>query len=166
MGYLIDKNTVIIAGAVVVRETKGKDEWLLVKQTDSGGWEFCKALVRKGESSVRTAIRVMGEKAGLTTKVLDEAGRIKSSSQVAGRSVVQLTIYYLMLLRSTPREIIGFSDYFWGDYSKAYKKLESKKEKQILSKARELFNDWKKNKKAKFEEDEKAAEILAQLNAE
>lgn len=165
MNYLIDKNTLLTAGAVIVKEENGKDQWLLVKQNEEGGWEFGKSIVRKGESSVRTVIRVMSEKGGMSTKVLEEVGRLNSSSNLTGKTIQQKTIFYLMLLRSNPREIIGFHDYYWGDYAQAFKKLASKKEQGMLTQARLVFKDWKKNKKAKFEAQE-AEELLESLEAE
>lgn len=165
MNYLIDKNTLLTAGAVIVKEENGKDQWLLVKQNEDGDWEFGKSIVRKGESSVRTVIRVMSEKGGMSTKVLEEVGRLNSSSNVAGKNIQQKTIFYLMLIRSNPKEIIGFNDYYWGDYAQALKKLVSKKEQGILSQAKLVFKDWKKNKKAKFEAQEQE-ELLESLEAE
>ena len=154
MGLLIDKNTVLISGAIVVREEKSKDYWLITKQNDDSDWEFCKSMVRKGESSVRTVLRVMSEKGGMSTRVLEEAGRINGTNTTGGKTLPQKTIYYLMLLRSNPREIIGFNDYYWGDISQVTKKLTSKKEATVLKDAKKIFKDWKKNKKAKFEEQE------------
>lgn len=164
MNYLIDKNTMLVSGAVIVREEKGKDQWLLVKQADLGEWEFSKSIVRKGESSVRTVIRVMSEKGGMSTRVLEEVGRVNGTSTAAGKNIPQKTIYYLMLLRSNPKEIIGFNDYYWGDFSQAFKKLSSKKEKNILTEAKSVFKIWKKNKKAKFEQQEQE-ELLESLES-
>ena len=151
---LFDKSTIIISGAVVVKEDKGKDQWLLVKQTEGAEWEFSKSVVRKGESSVRTAIRVMSEKGGMSTRVLEEVGRINGTATNGGKTNSQKTIYYLMLLRSNPKEIIGFNDFYWGDYAQVLKKLSSKKEQGMLKDAKVVYKDWKKNKKAKFDEQE------------
>jgi ADP-ribose pyrophosphatase YjhB (NUDIX family) len=66
----MNKNLVLVSGAIVFKEKRKKTTWFLSRQKDTDGWEIPKVLVRKGESSVRAALRMMGEKGGMTSKVL------------------------------------------------------------------------------------------------
>lgn len=138
------KSQVLIGSAVVVRDQKGKDEWFLVKQTKDGEWEMPKTVVRKGESSVRAVLRIMGEKAAMTTRILEEAGRAGGATTIGEKTVPQRQIYYLMLFKSTSGEPIGFEDFVWSDYAAAGKKLTSKREFSMLTQAREVYKEWKK----------------------
>src|SRR3989344_4156050 len=141
---MIDKNTVLISGACLFREVRGKRQWFLVKQTKAGEREIPKVLTRKGESSVRAALRMMSEKAGISARVLEEAGRAGGATTINGKTLPQRHIYYLMLTKTTPVESIGFPESAWLDYSNAVKKLSSKREKQMLKSAREVLEKWKK----------------------
>jgi len=134
---MIDKNTVLISGACLFREVRGKRQWFLVKQTKAGEWEIPKVLTRKGESSVRAALRI-------SARVLEEAGRAGGATTINGKTLPQRHIYYLMLTKTTPVESIGFPESAWLDYSNAVKKLSSKREKQMLKSAREVLEKWKK----------------------
>ena len=145
-----DKNQVLVSGAVVVRRNKEGDlEWFLTKQVDDGKWEIPKVIVRKGESSVRAALRVTGEKGGMTTRVLEEAGRAGGVATVGGKTVSQRYLYYLMLLKASSGEPIGFGECGWFEYPSASKKLSSKRERIMLKQAKEEFVKWKKAREAK-----------------
>jgi len=121
-----------IGGAILLRDHRGKRQYLVVKGKE-GVWEVPKVIVRKGESSVRAVIRMVGEQVGISARVLEEAGRISSLTVVNGKSVPQKLYYYLMMQRSKGGEILGFSDFLWLENDKAYKKIESKKEKEIFN---------------------------------
>lgn len=136
----------LIAGAVVFREQQGKSRWFIVKQNDEGIWEIPKVMVRKGESSVRAALRMMGEKGGMTTRVLEEAGRAGGVATVNKKTLPQRYLYYLMILKSKAPEAIGFGDELWLEYAKAVRKLSSKRERAMLRSARQILKDWKKNR--------------------
>lgn len=116
----------------------------MTKQKDSQDWEIPKVVVRKGESSVRAVIRIMGEKGGMSTRVLEEVGRAGGTTTINGKILSQRQIYYLMLLRSGSSEAIGFEDFQWLDYTKAQKALSSKREKSMLKEAKEVLKDWNK----------------------
>lgn len=134
---------VLVAGAVVFKEYRRKLTWLIVKRNEENGWEIPKAIVRKGESSVRAAIRLMGEQAGMGAKVLEEAGRAGGTTSINGRILPQKNIYYLMMQKSAG-EILGFDDYIWLDYAQAVRKLGRKRERAVLKQAREELRSWKK----------------------
>ena len=148
---IMDKNTVLISVAVVYREDKAKERFLLVKESESQNWEMPKVVVRKGESSVRAALRIMGEKGGMTTKVLEEAGRNSGVATTNNKTVSQKFIYYLMVLKAKSNEGPGFPEVLWLEYAQALKKLPSKKEQNILKATKELMKNLKKWKKAKKE---------------
>lgn len=138
------KNLVLVAGICVYKDVRGVDKWFLVKQQDGEDWELPKILVRKGESSVRAALRLMGEKGGMSTRVLEEAYRAGSNTNVGGKTLPQRLIFYLMFAKSAPTESIGFVDYDWQEYSNAIKKLTTKREKVALKAAVTELKKWRK----------------------
>ena len=142
----MNKNTILVSGAVVFDEKIDKCLFLLVGQTSDGSWEFPKVIVRKGESSVRASLRLMGEKGGMSTTVLEEVGRSGGVVTINGKTIPQRHIYYLMILRSSVIEVIGFEDILWAEYSLALKKLTSKREKLMLKQAKQIYKVWKKDK--------------------
>ena len=150
MNLNISKNLVLVAGACIFKENRGVLKWFLVKQNGEDKWEIPKVLVRKGESSVRAVLRMMGEKGNMTTRVLEEAGRFGGITTVNGKKLPQRHIYYLMLERDQSGEAIGFNDSTWLDYSKTLKALSSKREKIVLKAASiELSRVKKKGMKNK-----------------
>ncbi len=140
---------VSIGGAVVFRDNRGKRQFLLVKTKEDGGWEIPKVMVRKGESSVRSVIRLTGEQGGITARVLEEAGRYTGNVLVNGISVSQKYYYYLMLQKGGPSELIGFQAFKWLEFPDANKKLDSKKEKEMLKGAKEVLKEWETTHKVK-----------------
>jgi ADP-ribose pyrophosphatase YjhB (NUDIX family) len=143
----MNQNQVLISGAVVAKLEEGKAKWFLTRSSSGEEWEIPKVVVRKGESSVRAALRIMGEKGGMSTRVLEEAGRAGGSTTVGDKTVPQRHIYYLMLMRQTAGEAIGFEEYEWLDYAAAGRKLTSKREKSVLKQAKEIFVEWRKKRK-------------------
>lgn len=143
----MDKNLVLVSGAVLFKEGRGKRRWFIVKQSEDESWEIPKVFVRKGESSVRAALRMMGEQGGMTTKVLEEAGRSGGVTSINGKIVPQRHLYYLMIFQSGAKEAIGFENYLWLDYARAVRKLSSKRERAMLKSARQELRKLKKAKK-------------------
>lgn len=140
----MDKNLVLISAAVVIKDDKGKLKYFIIKQPKEDKWEVPKILVRKGESSVRAALRTMGEKGGMTTKVLEEVGRAGGVTTVNGKTMPQRYIYYLMLLKNMASEAIGFEEPMWLEYAKASRKIDSKRERSMLKEAGKMYRKWKK----------------------
>jgi len=156
----MNKNLVLVSGAIVFRE-KGKDvEWFLVKLSDDDGWEIPKVAVRKGESSVRAALRMMGEKAAMTTRVLEEVGRAGGVTNLNGKTLPQRHLYYLMLSKFDANEAIGFSEYAWLGHAQAMRKTSSKREKTMIKEAKLAYKKWKKERKArrKIQDEEETTE--------
>jgi len=143
------KNELLISGAVIFkREGKDKILWMLVKVSEDSDWEIAKVTVRKGESSVRAALRMTAEQAGMNTKVLEEAGRVSSVIQVNGKPTNRKEIYYVMLLKGGDQNL-GFFDVDWFDYTKARRSLKTKKEQGMLSNAKKEADNWLKRIKVK-----------------
>ncbi len=159
----IKNSNVLVGSAVLCQDKESKESWFVIKNAGEETWEFPKVIVRKGESSVRAVLRIMGEKGSMTTRILEEVGRTDTVNTVNGKTVPQRVIYYLLILRSTPTEAIGFDNSDWLDYKKAIKTLSSKKEQSMLTSARDLYKLWKKERKAKglsnsLEDEEEAIE--------
>jgi len=146
---MLNKNTVLISGACLFREPRGKRRWFIVKQSDVEGWEIPKVLVRKGESSVRAVLRMMGEKGGITARVLEEVGRAGGVATTNGKTLPQRHIYYLMLTKLASSDSIGFPEFAWLEYSQAVKRLTSKREKTMLKSATIVLKKWKKQRQKK-----------------
>ena len=141
----MDKNTILISAIVLFKEVQGKTSWFILNESEDAGWEFPKVIVRKGESSVRAAIRITGEKGGMTTKVLEEVGRVNSVKITDKKTIPQRLIYYIMVLKASSKEAFGFGESLWLEYSKAGSKLTSKKDKAMLKSASDYLKKWKKD---------------------
>lgn len=138
---------ILIGGAVIVRDQKGKKQFMLVKQKEDSEWEIPKVTVRKGESSVRAVIRMTSEQAGMSTRVLEEAGRFTGSTIVNTKSIPQKFYYYLMLQKAGGIDAIGFFEFQWLEYAQALKKLTLKKDMEMLESGRDIYKEWEKSHK-------------------
>jgi 8-oxo-dGTP pyrophosphatase MutT (NUDIX family) len=144
-GRMIKNNQISISGAVVFRDNRGRRQYFLVKQSGGKDWEIPKVAVRRGESSVRAVLRMIGEQAGINARILEEAGRGTGSVVVNGKTVPQKHYYYLLMQRAGG-EVLGFDDYRWVEYAKALRLIFLKKEKGILRSAREVLTKWEKER--------------------
>ena len=149
---MFDKNTVLTPVAIIVRENKGKQEWLLIKKSSDDDWEFPRMLVRKTESSVRATIRMAGEQFGMTGQVIEEVGRSGGVTTLNGKTFSQRQLYYLMYVRDQSGEVMGFAEYEFLEFPKASRRLTQKRERTTLKNAREEFRKWKAEKKDQEEE--------------
>ena len=136
--------TILISVACLFKESKGKKYWLLIKPSEDLPWELPKATVRKGESSVRAILRIMGELAGMSVKVLEEVGRASATITINNRSVPQKIIYYLLVFKASAGEVLGFEDAKWLENAKAVKEVASKKEASRLREAKQVLAKWEK----------------------
>lgn len=143
---------ILIGGAIVFRDRRGKTQYMLTKQKKEDDWEIPKVTVRKGESSVRAVIRMTGEQAGMTARVLEEAGRSTGTTMVNNKSIPQKYYYYLMINKAGGQDPIGFHETTWLEYAFATKKLILKREKEMLKGAKDVLKEWEKthNKKQQF----------------
>ncbi len=161
----MNKELVLISGAIVYRAIKGKKRWFLAKQSgEDGDWEIPKIIVRKAESSARGAMRLMLEQMGMDTQVLEEAGRAGGSATINGKVVPQRHLYYIMLFKEREEGeegeekqkkeeieevVIGFDDHGWFEYAQAVRKLRSKRERLMLKQGRKELRKWEKAEKNK-----------------
>lgn len=144
---LLTKEKILLIGvATLFKKSKGKNVWFLTKKKDAADWELPKTNVRRGESSVRSVIRMMGEQGGMDAKVLEEAGRANGASMVNGKPVSNRSLYYLMFMKEG-HEVLGFEDYEWFEYAKAARKLKNKKEIAMFKSAHTLLKEIEKKKK-------------------
>ena len=162
----MNKDLVLIAGAIVYRQTRGKKRWLLVRQPeDSDEWEVPKITARKAESSARAAMRLMMEQVDMDTQILEEAGRAGGSATINGKVVAQRYLYYIMLFKEKDEDaeedkrdvkkdedkvkLQGFAESDWFEYAQAVRKLRSKRERLMLKQGREELRKWEKAEKNK-----------------
>lgn len=143
---------ILIGGAVVFRENRGKRQYLLVKQKDQKDWEIAKVTVRKGESSVRSVIRLTGEQGGMAARVLEEAGRATGTVVVNGKAIPQKYYYYLMFQKGGSSDLLGFDEIKWLEYAEASKRLVQKREKDMLKGGRDVLKEWEKTHNLKKQE--------------
>jgi ADP-ribose pyrophosphatase YjhB (NUDIX family) len=142
---------ILIGGAIVLRENKGKKEYMVVKQKEDSDWEIPKVTVRRGESSVRAVIRMTAEQGGMSTRILEEVGRATGNNVVNGKAISQKYYYYLMVQKAGGADAIGFFDFQWLEFPQALKKITLKKEKEMLKTGRDVFKEWEKtHKKQQF----------------
>lgn len=148
---------VLIGGVVLFKDGKGKKLFLLTKDAD-GKWELPKTVVRRGESSVRAAIRYTTEQGNMNARVIEEAGRATGTATINNKVVTQRYYYYLMFQKSGG-EITGMGDVSWVDYPNAVRKLTLKRESEALKNGNVQLKEWEKTKRKKMEqEDEEALE--------
>lgn len=140
---------ILIGGAIVFRDNRGKRQFLLVRTKENGDWEIPKVTVRRGESSVRAVIRLTGEQGGITARVLEEAGRYVGNTVINGNVVSQKFYYYLMLQKGGSSEMVGFHQFKWLESSDVLKKLASKKEKEMFKSAKDVLKEWEITHKVK-----------------
>jgi ADP-ribose pyrophosphatase YjhB (NUDIX family) len=138
----------LVGSAIVYRRIKDKPVWFLVKQKEDSDWEIPKTNVRRGESSVRAVIRMMGEQAAMNVKVIEEVGRKAGAALIGGNTIPQRTLYYLMYCREA-KEVLAFAQTIWLEYPKAVKQLKDKKEQAMLKKAKDLLKELDRKKKTK-----------------
>ncbi len=139
---------ILVGAAVVYKKVKDKPVWFIAKVKEDSDWEIPKTNARRGESSVRSVIRMMGEQAAMNVKVLEEVGRHGGAALVGGNTIPQRTIYYLMVEKEA-NEVLSFLDFDWVDVAKGVRKLKSKKDIAMLKAARDLLKELDKKKKSK-----------------
>lgn len=132
--YMVEQ---LITGATIFRKKRGQVEWLVVKADSKSAGELPKGTVRRGESSAGAILRILREEQGMSVEVLEESGRINSSSKI---------IYYLIeqSLPSDKQRITHQEK--WGQYSKIVRALGSERERKMLSQAKDVLKELIKKK--------------------
>lgn len=136
----------LIGGAIVFKEIRAGKVHFLLNKDENGDWEILKAVARKGESSVRAAIRYTTEQGSMSARVIDEASRATGTATVNGKAMVQKYLFYFMIYKAGG-EMIGFDSVSWFDYSNAIRKLKLKREQDALRSANKMIKVWKKKQK-------------------
>lgn len=136
------KDEQMISGGVIVSKRKDGFSWLLVKMEKDSSWEIPKTKVRRGESSVSSIIRLMGEAGGMKVRVLEEAGRALGKGNLNGKGVNQRYIYYLIAQKG-PYQDLGFAELDWFTYSQAVRRLDTR-DARMLRLAKGVLVDWQK----------------------
>jgi ADP-ribose pyrophosphatase YjhB (NUDIX family) len=145
------ETVILVSGAVVYKRSSSGPLWFIVKGSDQSSWEIPKTIVRRGESSVRAAIRNMAEQGGMRAKVLEEVGRSGGAVKSKGKVVTQRYIFYLMVYKDGG-EVLGYSDFGWLEYAQASKKLETRRDKGMLREANKMLKQIDRERKKKIKE--------------
>lgn len=141
---MIKDKLTLVSGSIVFKQKKnGEPYWFVVREGQDSDWQLPLTLVRKGESSVRGAIRHMAEEGGMRARVLEEAGRRGGAGKVDGKTVSQRFLYYLMVYRGG-EEALEFVETDWLPYSKARARLKSKRDRTMLSAAKKTLQELEK----------------------
>lgn len=137
---------VLLGGATVFKERRGKVLWLLVKPGRDDGWQLPKSVVRRGESSVRSTINTVRLLAGMRCFVLEEVGRVSSTTTHKSMPLTRRIIYYLVQQRGGNGEA-GYAKLAWVEHIKARSQLGTASEKRMLAQARIVLSEWRKQDK-------------------
>jgi bis(5'-nucleosidyl)-tetraphosphatase len=131
------------AGVVVYFKRKDKVEFLLLKHSNSGHWDFPKGKIEKGESKVQAAERELFEEAGLRAKINE--GFEKSFEYFFRDHDGQLAkkkVYFFVGKAVYKHVTISFehADYAWFEYEDAYEKLTYDNAKELLKEANKFLS--------------------------
>lgn len=151
----------MVAAAAVYKKVAGDSDdimWFLVREKEDSEWEIPKTVARAGESSVRAAVRMMGEQSGMRIKVLEEIGRHGGAAKVGERIVTQRTLYYL-IAHKEGEEVLGFVETDWVDHNAALRRVGSKLDREMLKNARVLLTEVRAKKQKKKEAERAAAKL-------
>lgn len=151
--------TVLVSVPVIFRRDGDKLRWFIVKAQPESNWELPKVIVRKVESSVRAAIRSVSEQGGMRAQVYEEVGRQGGATKVNGQAVSQRYIYYLMMYKGGAEEVLEFAASDWQDFSNAKKKLDTKRDQNMLEEANSLTKKLLKEGRFDRKEDEEEEEF-------
>lgn len=122
------------AGGVVVRQAGDRREFLLVRARRSDAWVFPKGHVEDDEDLEQTAVREVGEEAGVEAEVVRQVGVTEFR---AGRERVS-AVYFVMRYRGeTP--INEGRKRRWCDFQEARERLSYDNLREILELAKEAL---------------------------
>jgi len=131
------------AGAILYRDSRGKREYLLLKSRP-GDWEFPKGGVEDGEELQQTAIREIGEEAGITRfRLLDGFRRDYDYIFQANGNTIHKTVH-LFIARSeeTSADLSHeHSDHQWRDYEQAINTVTQDGPREVLREAHSFLNE-------------------------
>jgi len=131
------------AGAVLLCDTSGKNEFLLLNYPQ-GHWDFVKGKMEVGETPHETVKREMGEETGIFNFKLIEGFEeyVEYDFRFKNEVIHKKVIFFLA--KTDVRKISlshEHDDYLWLGYSDALKKITFRSAKNILSKANKFLLD-------------------------
>ncbi len=141
----VDTMTVeaVSAGAILFRDTRGRREYLLLKSRP-GDWEFPKGGVEGDEELQQTAIREIGEEAGIDDfRLVDGFRREYDYVFEAGGKTIHKTVH-LFIARSFEASAELSSehrDLQWRDYEQAINTITQDGPREILEEAHNYLNE-------------------------
>ncbi|MCQ2486317.1 MAG: NUDIX domain-containing protein [Clostridia bacterium] len=126
-------------GAIVYRNIKGEDRFLVIKNKRSAHWSFPKGHVEMGETFEETAKREVLEEAGIHIDIIP--GFAEESSYMIQNRIDKKVIIFAAVTNDT-RTVIQESeieDYSWLSFDGAEKLLRFENDKRILHDAEKFF---------------------------
>lgn len=136
----------VSCGGVIIH----KDKVLLLYKNQNGryiGWVLPKGTVEKKESFRQTALREVREEAGINAKIIKYIGKTRYNFH-AGEELIHKTVHwYLMSANSfhyKPQAEEYFTDGGFYKRHEAYHLLKFHDEKQIMMKACNEYDEWKR----------------------
>ncbi len=133
----------VSAGAILFRDTRGRREYLLLKSRP-GDWEFPKGGVEGDEELQQTAIREIGEEAGIDDfRLVDGFRREYDYVFEAGGKTIHKTVH-LFIARSFEASAELSSehrDLQWRDYEQAINTITQDGPREILEEAHNYLNE-------------------------
>ena len=146
----------ISAGAIIfgINEKSKKPRYLLLHY-GSGHWDFVKGHIEGSETEEETLRREAKEESGLTGLKLISGFRHKISYfyKKDGKTIAKDVIFLLAQTDAAEKDVkLSFehSGYEWLEFDDAIKKVTYKSSKEILKKANEFLNEYRKQKKLQF----------------
>ncbi|WP_373189109.1 bis(5'-nucleosyl)-tetraphosphatase [Halolamina sp.] len=131
------------AGAILFRDTRGEREYLLLKSRP-GDWEFPKGGIEGEEELQQTAIREIGEEAGIEDfRLVDGFHREYDYVFQAGGDTIHKTVH-LFIARSFEASAelsTEHRDLQWRDYDQALNTITQDGPRDILEEAHEYLDD-------------------------
>ncbi|AEN06007.1 NUDIX hydrolase [halophilic archaeon DL31] len=131
------------AGAILFRDTRGEREYLLLKSRP-GDWEFPKGGIEGEEELQQTAIREIGEEAGIEDfRLVDGFRREYDYVFQAGGDTIHKTVH-LFIARSFEASAelsTEHRDLQWRDYDQALNTITQDGPRDILEEAHEYLDD-------------------------
>ena len=131
------------AGAVLLCDTSGKNEFLLLNYPQ-GHWDFVKGKMEVGETPDKTVRREMREETGISNFKLIKGFEeyVEYNFRFKNEVVHKKVIFFLA---KTDMKKISLShehnDYLWLGYNDALKKITFENAKNILTKANKFLLD-------------------------
>jgi bis(5'-nucleosidyl)-tetraphosphatase len=121
-------------GAIVIRETADGPKVLLVRaKRDPRNWIFPKGHQEKGETLAETAVRELGEEAGVVGQAIESVG---VSTFRLGQDDIEVTYF---LVRDTGRRVKAERESVWRSFGDAKTLISFDDGRWLLDKAQQIL---------------------------